>query len=107
MDEEHKKLRFLVRTLAAEEFGLFFDLPIKLNSRLKRTLGRIVYKKDREKIMPLRMELSPVLLDDSTRLRKTILHELAHWYLMINGKDYKHRSAEFKNLSNKYEFDRD
>ncbi len=107
MDDEQKKLRFLVRTLAAEEFGLFFDLPIKLNSRLKRTLGRIVYKKDKGKVVPLRMELSPVLLDDSKLLKKTILHELSHWYLMINDKDYKHRSNEFRKLSDKYEFDRE
>ncbi|TYB81902.1 MAG: hypothetical protein FXF54_14275 [Kosmotoga sp.] len=107
MNDEEKKLRFLVRTLAAEEFGLFFDLPIKLNSRLKRTLGRIVYKKNNKKVMPLRMELSPVLLDDSKLLKKTILHELTHWYLMINGKDYKHRSVEFKEFSDKYEFDKD
>lgn len=107
MDEEHKKLRFLVRALAAEKFGLFFDLPIKLNSRLKRTLGRIVYKKDKKEVVPLRMELSPTLLDDSELLRKTVLHELAHWYLMINGKEYKHRSVEFRELSEKYKFDND
>jgi SprT-like protein len=53
------------------------------------------------------MELSPTLLDDTELLRKTILHELAHWYLMINGKDYKHRSVEFKKLSDKYKFDND
>ncbi|WP_156173104.1 SprT-like domain-containing protein [Kosmotoga pacifica] len=102
---KNNEIKLKIRELALEHFGLFFDIPVVINPRLKRTLGRIIYRKTKEGCFPCSMELSPSILNDPLLLEKTILHELSHWYLMVTNQDFHHRSKEFKTLSRKLGFD--
>lgn len=57
------------------------DIPININSRLSRTLGRVMYSNHEAS----RIEFSKMFIDNSTdeSIRQTILHECAHyiaWY---------------------------
>ena len=79
-------------------------MPISINSRLKKTLGRLVYRKINGNFVPLRLEFSPSILEDPLLLEKTILHELSHWYLMVKGKSFNHGSDDFKKLSASLDF---
>lgn len=99
-----RTLKLKVRELSLREFGLFPDIPISINSRLKKTLGRLVYKKINGNCIPMKLEFSPSILEDTALLEKTILHELSHWYLMIEGKNFGHGSEDFKKLSTSLDF---
>jgi predicted SprT family Zn-dependent metalloprotease len=53
------------------------DIPVALNRRLSRTLGRLVRS-------PWRIELGPRALVSSKRLREVVTHEGAHAALAVN-----------------------
>jgi len=68
-----------------DEHG-FADIPLKMNTRLTRAMGRAMYKQGfLGEYKPLRMELSPRLLKHVPweEITDTILHEIAH--LMTPG----------------------
>lgn len=97
-------MKIRVRELSLKSFGRFLDIPVILNKRLKRSLGRLVYRKRGGNFEPLRIELSPVILDNEELFNKTVLHELSHWFLMIEGKNFRHNSSDFKGLSKEFDF---
>lgn len=60
--------------------GLEFDLPVLINSRLTKTLGRCIYKRCGDQVYPLRIEFSRQFIETSTEqcIQDVILHECAH-----------------------------
>lgn len=63
------------------EAGCKISMPININGRLTRTLGRVMYSNK----YASRMEFSKAFIENSTddSIRQTILHECAHyiaWY---------------------------
>jgi len=93
------------RELSLRAFGVFPDIPFSFNSRLKRVLGRLVYSKSRGTLTPLRIEISSSISCNEELLKRTLLHELSHFYLMKNDRDFSHSSPEFKKLSEELGFD--
>ena len=72
-------------TLVKANASLLTNVPIQLNGRLTRCLGRIMYRGANGKVYPTRIEFSKLLLEDThdETIYQVILHECAHyiaWY---------------------------
>lgn len=105
MDSANRNLATKARELSLKAFGVFPDIPFSFNSRLKRILGRLVYSRNRGTLTPLRIEISSSISENEELLKKTLLHELSHFYLMTNDRDFSHGSPEFKKLAEELDFD--
>jgi NHS family xanthosine MFS transporter len=80
--------------------GDTFDIPVQLNGRLTRTLGRVHQEKKGEKWHSVKMEISKALLATATdeSVRSVIDHEWAHYYVTkLTGESHGH-DAEFKKV---------
>lgn len=88
----------------AENIHLNFDTPVKINSRLTRTLGRVVAEPWRRgSYKPEKIEFSKQFLETSTdeSVRQVIMHEFAHWAVLVEtGKVHGH-DAIFKAMCRK------
>lgn len=73
--------------------GYAFDIPVTVNARLTRTLGRFMYSHNRvtELITPVRIEISKQLLETASdaSVRSVIEHECAH-YLVARQTGVQH-----------------
>ena len=105
MDSANRNLATKARELSLKAFGVFPDIPFSFNSRLKRILGRLVYSRNQGTLTPLRIEVSSSISENEELLKKTLLHELSHFYLMTNDRDFSHGSPEFKKLAEELDFD--
>ena len=84
----------------SESVGDTFNLPVTINARLTRTLGRVMQFKRGNKCWSDRMEFSKQLLETSTEesIKSVIAHEWAHYYVTkITGENHGH-DAKFKEV---------
>ena len=88
----------------ANDIGLVYDTPIKINRRLTRTLGRVISEPAMfDSYKPLVVEFSKQFLETSTdeSVRQTVMHEFAHWAVLVEtGQPHGH-DAEFKAMCRK------
>jgi predicted SprT family Zn-dependent metalloprotease len=83
----------------AANIGLVFSTPVKINGRLTTTLGRV-----RSNPTPFGMyepecvEFSKRFLETSTdeSVRQTIMHEFAHWAVLVETGEPHGHDDEFK-----------
>lgn len=70
---------------AQKWWGLKFNVPISINKRLTRVLGRYEHTRDNK---PLLLTIAYATLKDykPETIDSVILHELTHWALGISGK---------------------
>lgn len=89
-DEQVQKL---VEQLSNQYFDRPFVHKAYFNARLKSTGGRYMLSSHN-------IELNKKLYDHFgiEELKGIILHELCHYHLHLQGKGYKHRDADFRNL---------
>lgn len=87
------ELEKLVNSLSVTYFGKPYKDEVTFNNRLRTTGGRYIPSQRR-------IELNPKYLDemDDDEFYGIIKHELCHYHLHIEGKGYKHRDFEFKQL---------
>ena len=93
------KIEARCRELSAS-VGDTFDIPVVLNGRLTRTLGRVHQQAVGGKWHSTKMEMSKALLATATdeSVRSVIDHEWAHYYVTkITGESHGHDS-EFKKV---------
>lgn len=89
-DEE---LQELVETISVKWFHRPFKHEARFNSRLRTTGGRyLLHSHD--------IEMNPKQLAYYGREEfiRIIKHELCHYHLHLQGKGYRHRDREFKDL---------
>lgn len=75
------------------------NIPVKINGRLKTTLGRVKYEYF-VKAAPIKIEFSKLFLETATekQIMQTIIHEFCYYYLMVTtGEPYGHDKV-FKDL---------
>ena len=88
-----QELQYLVEKISLE----FFDKPFRhkayFNPRLRTTGGRYLLHSHHIEIN--RKYLEQLGLEE---LQGIIKHELCHYHLHLEGKGYKHRDADFKQL---------
>ena len=86
-------VKIVTDVCAAQGFGV--DMPIKMNPRLSRTLGRVKYRTSSLGIRVEVMEFSTKFFKDPAKtedvLRQIILHETAHYLAFkYDGQVHEH-----------------
>ena len=77
-----------------------FSIPVTINGRLTRTLGRVMHMSKDGVTYPTRMEFSRDMLETVVQadIESVIAHEWAHYYITkTTGKNHGH-DADFKAL---------
>ena len=77
-----------------------FSIPVSINGRLTRTLGRVKYASRNGTTYPIIMEFSRNMLETVVErdIESVIAHEWAHYYITkMTGKNHGH-DADFKAL---------
>ncbi|WP_251576437.1 SprT family protein [Limosilactobacillus agrestimuris] len=89
----NQQLQELTKEWSVEYFQRPFLHRIFFNSRLRTTGGR--YHLDDHHI-----DINPLMYTefDLDNLKRVVLHELCHYHLHLTGRDYHHRSADFRQL---------
>lgn len=90
MDDE---LQVLVEKISSDVFNRSFLHQARHNGRLRTTGGRYMLSDHSIEINPLVLKVH-----DLDELIGVIKHELCHYHLHIEGRGYKHRDADFRNL---------
>ncbi|MCH1627247.1 SprT family protein [Fredinandcohnia quinoae] len=90
------ELQKIVEEVSLESFGKPFCHKAIFNNRLQTTGGRYILKSHD-------IELNPKYYQERgvDELVAIIKHELCHYHLHIEGKGYKHRDQDFRNLLKK------
>lgn len=88
-----EKLRELVCDVSKRVFGKDFQHEAYFNNRLRTTGGRYMLRSHHIEINPLVYEKHGM-----EELIGVIKHELCHYHLHIEGKGYKHRDSDFREL---------
>lgn len=94
MDE--KELQQLTEDISQTSFGKPFLHKAVFNRRLKTTGGRYLLSSHN-------IEVNPKYYDElgEAELIGIIKHELCHYHLHLEGKGYKHRDRDFRELLKK------
>ena len=84
----------------SDSVGDTFNIPVSINSRLTRTLGRVMQYKSNGKCWSDRMEFSKQFLETSTdeRVKSVIAHEWAHYYATKSTGEPHGHDAYFKQI---------
>ncbi|MGG1572684.1 SprT family protein [Fictibacillus sp. NRS-1165] len=93
---EQSELQLLVEQISQDSFHKPFRHTARFNGRLRTTGGRYLLRSHDIEINP--KQLSEFGIDALTGIIK---HELCHYHLHIEGRGYKHRDPEFKQLLHK------
>lgn len=88
-----QELQRLTQQWSLEFFQRPFTHQAVFNRRLKTTGGRY-HLNDHH------IDINPAMIDQFNldNLRGVVLHELCHYHLHLMGRDYHHRSRDFKQL---------
>ncbi|AYC30348.1 SprT family protein [Paenisporosarcina cavernae] len=89
----NQELQKLVEIISLEIFHKAFLHEATFNNRLRTTGGRYLLKTSAIEINPAVFSLHGM-----EELDGVIRHELCHYHLHREGKGYKHRDADFRNL---------
>jgi predicted SprT family Zn-dependent metalloprotease len=83
----------------ANEFCVEFTLPVRINNRLTRTLGRVCFECGR----PYVMEISGPMLKTCTEesIIEVVRHEWAHWYAWKTDGEVHGHDTLFKEICKK------
>ncbi|RIW32757.1 SprT family protein [Bacillus salacetis] len=93
---ENGELQKLVEEISAVSFGKQFRHKAFFNKRLRTTGGRYMLRSHNIEINRKYLEEHGV-----QELIGIIKHELCHYHLHIEGKGYKHRDKDFRDLMKK------
>ncbi|WP_075980484.1 SprT family protein [Bacillus massilinigeriensis] len=90
---DDKELQVLVENISTQYFQKPFMHQAIFNSRLQTTGGRYLLNSHN-------IEINKKYLEQlgKDELIGIIKHELCHYHLHLEGKGYKHRDSDFKNL---------
>lgn len=89
-----------MRETAIEKMQTEIDVPILVNSRLTRTLGRVTHQFINGSYRPIKIEFSKQLLETSTKesIHQVALHELAHYIATKRSGKNEGHNAYFKSI---------
>jgi SprT-like protein len=86
-------LQKLVEQISLRDFGKPFCHRATFNPRLRSTGGRYLLKTHHLEFNPKQLEVH-----GKEELIRIIQHELCHYHLHLEGKGYRHRDRDFKEL---------
>ena len=87
-------------TELATSLGVTFNVPVKINGRLTRTLGKVISDVQDHRLFPRCIEISRQLLETATKesIDEVLIHEFCHWYLAETTHEDHGHDATFKAL---------
>lgn len=88
-----QQLQLLVEEISLTFFGLPFRHRARFNPRLRTTGGRYLLTSHDIELNPLHL-----LEHGEAELIGIIKHELCHYHLHLQGKGYRHRDRDFREL---------
>ena len=86
-------LKALIESVSLDAFGKPFIHIARFNKRLRTTGGRYMLSDHSIEINPLVLEVH-----GTEELVGVIKHELCHYHLHIEGRGYRHRDDDFRDL---------
>jgi len=93
MKMSDEQLQAWIEHVSLRDFGKPFRHKARYNSRLKSTGGRYLLRSHDIEINPKQLEQNGL-----EEVERIIKHELCHYHLHLEGKGYKHRDADFRQL---------
>lgn len=77
-----------------------YDIAIVINGRITKTLGRCFYKRERNKVVPTKIEISRQLIETSSTqtIVDVIYHECAHALASIETGEQQGHNKIFKEM---------
>ena len=93
MQESNERLQVWIEQVSIRDFGKPFRHRARYNARLKSTGGRYLLKSHDIEINPKQLAEN-----GAEEVERIIKHELCHYHLHIEGRGYRHRDKEFKEL---------
>lgn len=98
-----KQAKAFANEFLMENFNIKLEIPIEINGRLSSTLGRYMAKRTFfDNIMPVKIELSKkhllaaFIVNDLEDVYDTLKHELVHYALSVQGKDFNDGAYDFE-----------
>jgi len=93
---DNEQLQKLTEDISAQDFGKPFRHRAFFNDRLKTTGGRYMLSSHN-----IELNRKYLLEHGQSELIGIIKHELCHYHLHLEGKGYKHRDKDFRDLLQK------
>ena len=77
-----------------------FDCPVHINTRLRKTLGRVILENYNEKWYPTKLEISKLLLETGLdeEIEDIIKHEWCHYWITKSTKEDHNHDKVFRAL---------
>ena len=97
-----KEAKTFANKFLMENFNMRLEIPIKMNGRLSSTLGRYMSRTYFGEFMPVSIELSKthltaaLIVGDVEEVYDTLKHELVHYALSVQGKNFNDGSYDFE-----------
>lgn len=94
--------RTFANNFLMENFNMRLEIPIKMNGRLTRTMGRYLSRNYFGSVAPISIELSKkylvaaLIVGDLEEIYDTLKHELVHYALSVQGKNYSDGDYDFE-----------
>ena len=89
----------------SDMMGVEFDLLVKINNRLTRTLGRVCYEYGTPYVMEISGPMLKTCTDES--ILQVVRHEWAHWYAWRESGEIHGHDAYFREICAKIDCDHD
>lgn len=97
-----EEMKDFSKDFLTENFNIELNIPIQINGRLSSTLGRYLSRCFLGQTIPISIELSKkylitnLIAGDIEEIYDTLKHELVHYALSVQGKDYSDGSHDFE-----------
>ena len=89
----------------SDRMGAYFDLPVRINNRLTRTLGRVCFEYGTPYVMEISGPMLATCTDES--IIQVVRHEWAHWYAWyMTGEPHGHDEL-FRDICEKIDCEHD
>lgn len=98
-----QEIYFYTKKFLKDAYGMELAIPVKINGRLKTTLGRFRSRRENTpegiKRIPLSIEISRNYLINGKleQIKRTLKHEAIHYALYVQGRNYKDGQKDFEN----------
>ncbi|MER2008825.1 MAG: SprT-like domain-containing protein [Psychrobacillus sp.] len=94
------QLKDMCEYFVQNAYGVELDIPVLINNRLKRSLGRFIEKAGKA----YRIEFSGMLLTNGTeeQIMSVLKHECIHYALFKLGRNHRDGQEDFENELLKY-----
>lgn len=84
--------------MAKKYWDIEINIPIEINNKLKKTLGRYIYERSKGLIIPIGIELSGEMIKNAEKeiIVHILKHEVCHYVLSMKTKKFLDGDEEFE-----------